>query len=781
MAERTSPPVRLGLALLVSVLAGLLVAGLAVPVVGGAGLAAKAAADDFLAMPEALQTPRLATRSRVLAADGSTLATFYRVNRITVPWQQIPEVMRQAQIAIEDSRFYDHHGVDYKGTLRAAATNFRSGRVAQGGSTITQQYVKNALIEAARGDKRKENAARVASAERKLREARYALALERRLDKDEILHRYLQVTYYGNRVYGVATAAEHYFGVPVQELTLGQAAVLAGVVQNPGRYNLSSTKKKVRADIVARRDTVLKRMADEGFITERARARAASAPLRRTTSQTVGANCADRGVKAPFFCRYLQQELEQTDRGAALGRTPEERSERLFTGGLTIRTTLDPKVQRAAQRAVDRKVPNGDPSGVAAVADVVEPGTGAVKAMAVNRPFGAGKGETQVNLATGGSLGFQPGSTFKVFWLVEALRQGMELDEKIFSPSEYVPTKFKYEDRPGQARPVNNAEVDESGSFDLRTGTHASVNTFYMQVAERVGLDKPLDLAEQLGLRRFDGKPLARIPSSVLGSQEVSPLAMAAAYATFAASGTYCAPYAVEKITDSTGREVDLPEPDCGRAIDKRTADTVTAVLSGVVDGRNPLRTGRGAKIDRPVAGKTGTTTGSTAAWFVGYTPQLSTAVWVGNPAKASMTMRRITINGKYYRQVYGGTLPASIFASAMRDAHRGLPEKQFDTPSGYDEPDGSDLRAATRAEPEDEEDLSDAVAAFFGGSRVPSVRGRSYASAAAELRAAGFAPVQGRTVRSGLPSGDVPYTFPRAGSSAAPGTTVYVYRSTGR
>ncbi|MDP9428378.1 MAG: penicillin-binding protein [Actinomycetota bacterium] len=685
----------MGLALLVSVLAGLLVAGLAAPVVGAAGVAGKAVAEEFLALPAELQTPQLATRSQVLAADGSVLATFYRVNRVGTTWEQIPLVMRQAQIAVEDARFYEHHGVDYQGTLRAAVTNAVSGRVAQGGSTITQQYVKNALLEAARDDKQAQNAAREASLERKMREARYALAVERELSKDEILHRYLQVAYFGHGVYGVGTAAQYYFGVPVSKLTLAQSAVLAGVVQNPAQFDLASRDRRVRADVVRRRNVVLTRMRDVGFISEQQRAQTAAQALPKIKVRPVASGCDDPVVRAPFFCAHVRELLEDTEIGAALGDTRQARQNQLLTGGLTIRTTLDPRVQKAAQRAVNRQVPRDDPAKVAAVADVVEPVTGAVRAMAVNRAYGdaAGKGETKVDLATGGTFGVQPGSTFKVFWLAEALRDGMPLDEELYAPAQYEMQRFSYQGADGKPRPISNAEVDEAGRFDLRSGTHASVNTFYAQIVERIGLSKPLALAESLGvqqLNRGQEQPLPRVPSAFLGTAGVSPLAMAGAFATFAAAGRHCPPHAVTAISGPDGRQLPLPPTRCRQVVERDVANTVTDVLTGVIDGDDPLRTGRGASLRRPAAGKTGTTNGSTAAWFVGYTPQLATAVWVGKHPDPK-PMRSITINNRYYKQVYGGSVPAAVFQDLMRNAHRNLPEKKFDAPPRDPESSASD------------------------------------------------------------------------------------------
>ena len=754
---------RVALAVAISVLAGVLLAGLAVPFVAGTGLAAKATADDFISLPAELVTPELSTRSTVLAADGSVLATFYRVNRVSVPMAKIPAVVRQAVIAIEDSRFYEHNGVDYKGTLRAAATNARTGSVAQGGSTITQQYVKNALIEAAGDDKVAQRAAAERSAERKLQEARYALAIERQLTKDEILHRYLEIAYFGNGVYGIGTAATYYFGKPVTKLTLPEAALLAGVVQNPTRFNVSSRDASVRRDVVDRRNTVLGRMADLGFITAKARAQAAASRVVTAAARRLGQDCGAPSVKAPFFCQYVRHELEDTDVGAALGSTREERQQRLLGGGLVVRTTLDPRIQREAQEAVDEEVPADDPSGVFAAINMVEPGTGHIRAMAVDRPYGEDekKNQTQVNFATGGSYGFQPGSTFKAFFLASAVQQGIALGTSIYSPAIYYPTVFNYDDGYGKKLPVRNAEEDEAGSFDLVTGTHASVNTFYMQLAERVGLEKPLALADSLGLKQLrpgGADPLPRIPSAVLGSPTVSPLSMAGAYAAFAAHGKHCPVRAVLSITTASGTPVDVPPVRCGQAMDATVADTVTEVLTGVIDGDDPHRTGSGASIGRPAAGKTGTTNDSKAAWFVGYTPELATAVWVGK--KNPTPLRRITIDGSYYPQVYGGTVPADIFSKAMRGALRGKPVEYFDL----------DSQPYVRSSPAYES----------ASGAIPEVAGMGYDTASATLRAAGFSPTPGRRVASSQPEGIVAYTYPGSGSSASPGTTVYIYRSRG-
>ena len=672
---------RVVLASLVSVLVGGLVAAAALPPVAGAGLLVRDGADEYLALPADLDTPELSQRSRILALDGSHIAWLYLENRVPVTLDQVPEHVRQAVVAIEDARFYDHGGVDLLGMARALIANARSGEVEQGASTLTQQYVKNVRVVAAStpGERR---AATEASLSRKLQEARYALQLERELSKDEILERYLNIAYYGNGTHGVGSAARYYFDRPVADLTVAQGALLAGLVQRPAEHDPVDHPDAA----VQRRNVVLERMADLGHLAEAEYAAAAAAPL-GLSLDPVGSGCAAPEVTAGFFCDYVRRALEDGPLGEALGATRAERQKRLLGGGLTIRTTLHPGIQAIADYAVKTRVPPTDPSQVAATFTAVDPGTGEVRAMAVNRLFRPedGASHTTVNLPLGGSSGMQVGSAFKPFVLAAALEQGLPLSSTFSAPASYTSKVFTTCDGRTCDVPytVHNAGDSAAGRHDLVSGTRNSVNTFYLQLLEKTGVERPAQIAESLGLRQFeDGAPtgpLHRGGSLVLGVNEVSPLAMTAAYAGFAARGRYCPPRPVTAVLDANGAAIPLPPQTCRQVLEPEIVDTMASILRGVIDG-TWSRTAPRASIGRPAAGKTGTTDGSKAAWFAGWTPQLAAAVWVGKPVPEPL--QDITIDGQHYRQVYGGSLPAPIWSTIMRQVHASLPVAPLPEPA---------------------------------------------------------------------------------------------------
>jgi membrane peptidoglycan carboxypeptidase len=662
---------------IVAFIAGVLTAGLVLPYAVPVGVGVQAADHGFHALPADLVTPALPQGSVILAADGSKLATFYYENRVEVPIMAVAPIMRRAIVAIEDSRFYEHGALDVKGTIRAVIANMRAGEVIQGGSTLSQQYVKNALAEMADTPAERRSALEP-TAGRKLRELRYAVGLEKRFTKDQILERYLNIAYFGDGAYGVEAAARHYFGVHASELTLAQAATLAGIVRSPQTYNPHLHPFRGRE----RRDLVLNRMTQLHVITPADATAARAGPVGLKITKTPN-GCVTSA--APFFCDYVQREILGNP---VFGATLRKRRALLQRGGLEIHTTLDPKMQKAAQHAVNRYVPPKNDSGKAAAEVLVRPGTGEITAMAIDRKLGdsSKRGMMWVNLAAdsdhGSSLGMQAGSTFKVFTLAEALRQDMPFGQKLYAPKEFIPTGFRACDgkRVGDSTALGNAGDGEGGrDFTLVTGTWHSVNTFFLELERHVGLCETYKMATRLGMRKATGGKLEQYPSFTLGFNTVSPVRLAAAYAAFAARGRYCSPIAITSVGSPRG-PVKVPGAGCHQAIESDVADAVNHVLGGVLT----KGTAKGNEIGRPAAGKTGTVDNFSSAWFAGYTPDMASAVWVGDPRGGyKHPLRGVCLGEGCYGQVYGADVPAPIWRETMTEALRGVPEHGFEPPSG--------------------------------------------------------------------------------------------------
>ncbi|MBB5977775.1 transglycosylase domain-containing protein [Kribbella solani] len=660
----------------VSVLSGALAAGLAVPFAGFAGRGTASVADTVQSLPKEFQSNPLAVRSRILAADGSLIATLYEQNRLPVKLAQVAPVMRRAMVAIEDSRFYDHGALDLKGTLRAMLRNQSGGTVQQGGSSITQQYVKLSLVEKARTAEQRAKATEV-SYERKLTELRYAIAVERELSKNEILERYLNLANFGAGTYGIQAAAQHYFRTTAAELTLPQAALLAGIVKNPTGYNPVNNLARG----TARRDVVIKRMLELGVITVAQANQALRTPIDLAKVEPVPNGCANS--RYPFYCEYAVSKLLANP---ALGATVKDRDHYLKTGGLLIRTSLDPKMQAAAQASIEKHTKPRD-TAVAAIT-VVEPGTGLVKAMVQSKPYGNGRYHTNYNYNVeksyaGGYGGFQNGSTMKAFTIAAALSKGIPMDYRINSPEQIDLRNQRFRTCSGWTRdptyqPKNSTH---SGDLTMVEAARYSTNTYFLQLSQRTGLCSIARIASHLGMYDAQSiKPLDQVVSMTLGVGYVTPLMLSNAYATFAARGKYCKPLVVTSVRDKAGRPVPGPGFDCKQVLPRQVADGVNRVLSAVM-----MPGGTGGKLrfgSRDMGGKTGTIQQNLAVWFAGYTPNLAAAAVVADASLPyTNLMYRHTLNGRDIADPTGSGTAGPLWETAMQGAVRGLPNARFVTP----------------------------------------------------------------------------------------------------
>ena len=613
--------------LVVSVLGGLLVAGLAVPLAGMTAEVGKTTATAMDSLPAELTAPPQAQRSRVLLADGSPLVNFYEENRQYVPLSKIAPVMQKAQIAIEDHRFYEHGAMDLQGTMRALVSTVRGNT--QGASTLTQQYVKMVQISAAmaRGDAEGVQKAQENTIARKIQELRYAIALEKKFTKDQILEFYLNIAYYGDGSYGVEAAAMNFFGVHASKLNLQQAAMLAGMVRNPVGTNPRTSGLELVT--LQRRNDVLDRMAqkDVAAITAQEAAAAKAKKLGLIKPKPKLHGCAN--AEFPFICDYVERTLLNSP---SLGATREDRENTLYRGGLTIRTIIDPKVQRKAEKTIHNFLDPRDP--VDSVIVMIEPGTGLIVAMAQNRnKMGTKTSQTFWNYAVsnkmGGGSGYQAGSTFKMFVAAAALKNGLGAYGNIRVQPRMNFQGWRFESCQGSlrvTRPWN--VVGRGGTFNLFSGATNSVNGYFVQLEAAAGLCEATKIAQALGLQpsidpKGDAltKTYSNYPSFTLGAVEVSPLSLVNAYATIAARGIRCEPIIIKSVKAADGSTLEAPSANCRRVLDEGIADALSKIFQG------PFRSGtaRNAKVPGyTIAGKTGTVPDNKAIWTVGFTRNLA-------------------------------------------------------------------------------------------------------------------------------------------------------------
>ncbi len=789
----------LGAFMAISVLMGLIGAGLLLPVVGSAGSAAREGVTLFEELPGELNSNPLAQQSRIETAKGRLISTPSLENRIIVGLDEIAPIMQQAQIAIEDERYFEHGGVDPKGLARALVSNTTT-ETTQGGSTLTQQYVKLTLAEQAQreGDVEAQQALFARSGTqgyvRKLRELKYAVTLEERLTKDEILEGYLNLAYYGDRSYGVEAAARHYYNVKASELTLPQAATLAGVVRAPSITDPVNNPKSS----IARRNVVLDKMYGQAMITKKEwrKAKKSGLDLEVTDSQRT---CLKSRYE--YFCDYVEAWLRENP---TLGKTLSEREKALYTGGLTITTTLDPDLYKRIHEVTSEAVPPGNKYGLASAAAIIEPGTGKVLAFNQSSDYSLEKSkdptvETSLNWNsdTGGS-GFPIGSIAKAFALVSALEEGVPVNTtlSVRKPSK-VDRNNQWLDEPGNPKSsrgnVSPAAIffkddfdpkctigerywavrnSEDKNFDpritLRKATASSVNTAFATLSSQIGTCDIRDTMARMGLESGDGDPYAgegtkfnNPPAMVLGSDSATPLAVANSYATIASGGIYCPPNPIEKITNAQGEEIPLQIDKCEQVIDPDVAAGVAELMQEVV---KEAGSGRRAALDsgQPAGGKTGTDDRSQHTWFAGYTPQLSTAVWVGYPSGTTIDgeeiysdrLQNITVGGKYIDgQLYGSKLAAPMWKRIMSQALENTEVEKFEKPSQE----------------------------MLNGKKVlvPSVQGLSMSDVTKAFNEQDLAAVR-TPISSIQPSGTALYTSPGTGRSVSRGSTVKVYVSNG-
>ena len=650
----------------VSSLMGVVAAGMLVPVAGPTALAAKSVPSVFNELPGDLQTVAPAEESQLLDSSGGVIAHFYDKQRIVVPSANIADVMKKAIVAIEDKRFYEHNGVDATGIARAFVTNLGdSGR--QGASTITQQYVRNSLAERGylEGDADQVSAATEQTTERKLREIKYALALEKTQSKDEILTGYLNIAPFGPITYGVEAASQRYFSKSASELNYLEAALLAGLVQSPVQYDPLTHPEAAQE----RRDTVLATMLDQGVITQEEYDEGIATSVDSMLHPTVSSEgCSGADSSKAYFCDYvLSQFLEDPTFGA----TRIERERLLKTQGITIRTTLDTAKQDAAYASLTNAIPVGDASGLNDALVSLDPRTGKVLAMAQNTTYGIESGQTMANYSANGN--FQVGSTFKVFILLQWFKEGHSAYETVGSANTFYPNgSFKCDGRSitTEGYQVNDL-AGKTGTMNVVRATGQSVNQAFVNMASRVDFCSIFETAYDMGITE-DGEVPSPFPANILGSVSGSPLQMASVFATIANSGQQCKPQSIESVTDRDENVLKEFAADCKEVISPDLANKTAALLTASAGQYYTLtRLGDG----RPFAAKSGTTDGHANTWLTGFTPSLATAAWVGHGDNSSQEVSGVVINGVYHSEIFGETyVGQNIWAPYMTQALAGTP-----------------------------------------------------------------------------------------------------------
>ena len=655
--------------LTLSCVGGVLSAGFAAPFVGATAALTKASAELFEELPSDFNVQQPSQISTLLAADGTEITKFYAENRIVVPLNSISVNMQNAIVAVEDQRFYQHQGVDPTGMVRALVSN-NAGGSRQGASTLTQQYVRNTLIETGlkNDDHKIIRDATESTVARKLREMKFALSLEQKYSKQQILEGYLNIAAFSPSTYGVEASSLHYFNKHAKDLTVAEAALLAGTTNAPSAYDPKSQPELAKN----RRDWVLAKMLEEKFITKQQYDEAVNSEI-KLDIQDSPAGCGAAGSYA-YFCTYVVNEILGSEN---FGPNVAARRQLLTRGGLKITTTLNLERQSAADSVIQARTPIGGSDGANSTIVSIEPGTGRIQALAQNTNyedsqlvFAADAKHGGIELPDG-NVGFQPGSTFKAIILAEWLKTGHTPYQMLnaSAPKNYGPNTFTVScdpDRAAGSWPVNNVAGTNAGMMTVREATKQSINTGFTEMLRDLDVCEVTKLAASMGITKADGSQLDPDPSIALGSTPVPPLSMANAYATFASGGKYCKPIAIDQILDASGTSMAVPSADCTQAMDQGAADETAKTLRATSE---PGGTAKDAVFGRPIAGKTGTTDEAENTWFVGFTPQLSTAVWIGDATESGRSLVGRTIGGVYFPKIYGSDLAVPMWRDYMSQA----------------------------------------------------------------------------------------------------------------
>lgn len=688
----------------VSAICGVLVAGLLVPAAAVTGSSASGSIKFFETLPAELQVDPPSQSTSILASDGSVIANLYAENRTRVSLDQMSPYVKDAVIAIEDSRFYEHGGVDTTGIMRALVSTARGNR--QGASTITQQYVNNVINSSLEAEGKSDqvllNGVNKGVGD-KLREMKLAIALEKKFTKEQILEGYLNIVFFNRDAYGIEAASKFFFSSTAKDLTLPQAALLAGLVNSPSFFDPINNPENAQA----RRDLVLDSMLTQGKITRADYDAAVATPVETKITQP-RQGCAYSST-APYFCDYV---LHLMLNNPAYGADAEERERKVFRGGLTIKTTLDPNAQAVAQGQVEGSAgENPDKWGASLVS--VQPGSGKIISMAQNTQFleAEGKFNNVINFNVdmrdaqgndlGGLGGFQPGSTMKPFTFAAWLNEGKSMNQVLNGSVRRYPLNYRWkntcstrvdgayntaEKGLGAAPDLQNAEEGYYKNMSVVDGLANSINTMTFATAAQVdlcGIQKIVDAAGIHAGQTNDPVPMTRL-SNLIGATQTSPLTMASAFATFANDGKYCEPIAIESVTDAAGAQLPAQTANCRDAIKPEVARGVSFALQEVLNrGSGSLIKPRvSTRTSFPIAAKTGTNDPNNSTWVVGYTSGLATASWFGDAlGSQDRPGRNLTLNGQFYKAIDGYMIAGPQFSNYMTQVAPGYGTEPFTAP----------------------------------------------------------------------------------------------------